>query len=186
MVIIQCIWCSIKWNVWLQAQGKHGRNSYSSQEQCLWDYKQKARYILWTCNVGNNTGSGNNSWNFICQYLLKNRDGLFDSECVNAFFYAFTHSESFICLSDNSFEMKLWEIIPRQKQVFDWKTCKNVADFFAKIVDYKSSFTSRYSIEVAEKAAFFAQIMLAIHTLYYQRLMILKKYETGQLSIMKN
>ena len=41
-------------------------------------------------------------------------------------------------------------------------------------------------IEVAEKAAFFAQIMLAIHTLYYQRLMILKKYETGQLSIMKN
>ena len=105
---------------------------------------------------------------------------------MNAFFHAFTHFESFTCLSDNSFEMKLWEIIPRQKQVFDWKTCKNVADFFAKIVDYKSSFTSRYSIEVAEKAAFFAQIMLAIHTLYYQRLMILKKYETGQLSIMKN
>lgn len=107
--------------------------------------------------IGNNTGSGNNSWNFICQYLLKNRDGLFDSECVNAFFHAFPHSESFICLSDNSFEMKLWEIIPRQKRVFDWKTCKNVADFFAKIVDYKSSFTSRHSIGVAEKAAFFAQ-----------------------------
>ena len=107
--------------------------------------------------IGNNTGSGNNSWNFICQYLLKNRDGLFDSECVNAFFHAFTHSESFICLRDNSFETKLWEIIPRQKQVFDWKTCKNVADFFAKIVDYKSSFTSRHSIGVAEKAAFFAQ-----------------------------
>ena len=107
--------------------------------------------------IGNNTGSGNNSWNFICQYLLKKRDVLFDSECVNAFFHAFPHSESFICLSDNSFEMKLWEIIPRQKQVFDWKTCKNVADFFAKIVDYKSSFTSRHSIGVAEKAAFFAQ-----------------------------
>ena len=75
-------------------------------------------------------------------------------ECL---FYAFPHSESFICLSDNSFEMKLWEIIPRQKQVFDWKTCKNVADFFAKIVDYKSSFTSRHSIGVAEKAALFAQ-----------------------------
>ena len=36
--------------------------------------------------IGNNKGSGNNSWNFICQYLLKNRDGLFDSECGNAFF----------------------------------------------------------------------------------------------------
>lgn len=89
---------------------------------------------------------------------LKNRDGLFDSECVNAFFHAFTHSESFMCLSDGSFETKLWEIIPRQKQVFDWKTCKNVADFFAKIVDYKSSFTSRHSIEVAEKAAFLLNI----------------------------
>ena len=43
---------------------------------------------------------GNNSWNFICQYLLKNRDGLFDSECVNAFLHAFTHSESFMCLSE--------------------------------------------------------------------------------------
>lgn len=36
--------------------------------------------------IGNNTGTGNNSWNFICQFLLKNKDGLFDSECVNAFF----------------------------------------------------------------------------------------------------
>ena len=40
---------------------------------------------------------------------------------------------------------------------FDWEMCKDVADFFAKIVDYKSSFTSRHSIGVAEKAAFFAQ-----------------------------
>ena len=125
--------------------------------------------------IGNNPGSGNNSWNFICQYLLKNRDGLFDSECVNAFFHAFTHSESFICLSDNSFEMKLWEIIPRQKQVFDWKTCKNVADFFAKIVDYKSSFTSRHSIGVAEKASMLAQYM------GYDSITVQKMYLAGAL-----
>lgn len=48
--------------------------------------------------IGNNMESGNNSWNFICQFLLKNKDGLFDSECVNAFLHAFTHSESFMCL----------------------------------------------------------------------------------------
>ena len=29
-------------------------------------------------------------------------------------------------------------IIPRQKQVFDWKTCKNVADFFAQYIGYDS------------------------------------------------
>ena len=125
--------------------------------------------------IGNNMESGNNSWNFICQYLLKNRDGLFDSECVNAFLHAFTHSESFMCLSDGSFETKLWEIIPRQKQVFDWKTCKNVADFFAKIVDYKSSFTSRHSIGVAEKAAFFAQYI------GYDSINVQKMYLAGAL-----
>ena len=97
--------------------------------------------------IGNNTGSGNNSWNFICQYLLKNRDGLFDSECVNAFFYAFTHSESFICLSDNSFEMKLWEIIPRQKQVFDWKTCKNGKRWITPRIPYLPKPCHNYCME---------------------------------------
>lgn len=44
-----------------------------------------------------------------------------------------------------------------KKQMFDWNTCKNIADFFADIVDYKSPFTSRHSIGVAEKAAQFAK-----------------------------
>ena len=106
--------------------------------------------------IANSMESDSQRWNFVCQSLLKNKDRLFDSECVNAFIHAFT-KESFMCLSDGSFETRLWEIIPRQKQIFDWETCKNVADFFAKIVDYKSSFTSRHSIGVAEKAALFAQ-----------------------------
>lgn len=45
----------------------------------------------------------------------------------------------------------------KKKQMFDWNTCKNIADFFANIVDYKSPFTSRHSIGVAEKAAQFAK-----------------------------
>ena len=100
--------------------------------------------------IGNSIKSDDNRWNFICQYLSKKKDSLFDSECVNAFLHVFT-KESFMCLSDDSFETKLWKIIPREKMVFDWEMCKNVADFFAKIVDYKSSFTSRHSIGVAEK-----------------------------------
>ena len=106
--------------------------------------------------IGNSIKSDDNRWDFICQYLSQKKDSLFDSECVNAFLHVFT-KESYMCLSDDSFETKLWEIIPREKMVFDWEMCKNVADFFAKIVDYKSSFTSRHSIGVAEKAAFFAQ-----------------------------
>ena len=38
-----------------------------------------------------------------------------DSECVNAFQKGFT-KESFMCLRDDSFETKLWEIVPREKQ----------------------------------------------------------------------
>ena len=105
--------------------------------------------------IGNSIESADHRWNFICQYLSQNKDRLFDSECVNAFQKGFT-KESFMCLSDDSFETNLWGIIPRKKQVFDWETCKNVADFFANIIDYKSSFTSRHSIGVAEKAAAFA------------------------------
>ena len=106
--------------------------------------------------IGNSKDFNEQRWDFICQYLSKNKDRLFDSECVDAFLKAFS-KESFQALRDDSFESELWKIIPREKQDFDWETCKNVADFFAKIVDYKSPFTSTHSIGVAEKASLFAK-----------------------------
>ena len=87
--------------------------------------------------IGNSKDFNEQRWDFICQYLSKNKDRLFDSECVDAFLKAFS-KESFQDLRDDSFESELWKIIPREKQDLDWETCKNVADFFAKIVDYKS------------------------------------------------
>ncbi len=124
--------------------------------------------------IGNSIESDDDRWNFICQYLSKNKDRLFDSECVNAFLKGFA-KESFMCLRDDSFESKLWEIIPREKQFFDWETCKNVADFFAKIVDYKSPFTSRHSIGVAEKASLLAKYM------GYDSITVQKMYLAGAL-----
>ena len=124
--------------------------------------------------IRNSIDSDDNSWDFMCQYLFKNKDSLFDSECVNAFLHVFT-KESFMCLSDDSFETKLWEAIPREKLVFDWEMCKDVADFFAKIVDYKSSFTSRHSIGVAEKASMLAQYM------GYDSITVQKMYLAGAL-----
>lgn len=106
--------------------------------------------------IGNSKDFNEQRWDFICQYLSKNKDRLFDSECVDAFLKAFS-KESFQALREDSFESELWKIIPREKQYFDWETCKNVADFFAKIVDYKSPFTSMHSIGVAEKAALFSK-----------------------------
>ena len=124
--------------------------------------------------IRNSIDSDDNSWDFMCQYLSQNKDSLFDSECVNAFLHVFT-KESFMCLSDDSFETKLWEAIPREKLVFDWEMCKDVADFFAKIVDYKSSFTSRHSIGVAEKASMLAQYM------GYDSITVQKMYLAGAL-----
>ena len=124
--------------------------------------------------IGNSIKSDDNRWDFICQYLSQKKDSLFDSECVNAFLHVFT-KESYMCLSDDSFETKLWEIIPREKMVFDWEMCKNVADFFAKIVDYKSSFTSRHSIGVAEKASLLAKYM------GYDSITVQKMYLAGAL-----
>ena len=66
--------------------------------------------------IRNSIDSDDNSWDFMCQYLSQNKDSLFDSECVNAFLHVFT-KESFMCLSDDSFETKLWEAIPREKLV---------------------------------------------------------------------
>ena len=64
---------------------------------------------------------------------------------------------------------------PKRKAGFDWEMCKDVADFFAKIVDYKSSFTSRHSIGVAEKASMFAQYM------GYDSITVQKMYLAGAL-----
>ena len=96
--------------------------------------------------IGNSIKSDDNRWDFICQYLSQKKDSLFDSECVNAFLHVFTK-----------------------------EMCKNVADFFAKIVDYKSSFTSRHSIGVAEKASLLAKYM------GYDSITVQKMYLAGAL-----
>ena len=106
--------------------------------------------------IANNIKCRQEKWDKCCEFLVKQKGLLFDDECVEAFFEMIS-KETFVSLEDGSFESKLWEIVPRKKQMFDWNTCKNIADFFANIVDYKSPFTSRHSIGVAEKAAQFAK-----------------------------
>ena len=106
--------------------------------------------------IANNIKFRQEKWDKCCEFLVKQKGLFFDDECVEAFFEMIS-KETFVSLEDGSFESKLWEIVPRKKQMFDWNTCKNIADFFANIVDYKSPFTSRHSIGVAEKAAQFAK-----------------------------
>ncbi len=47
--------------------------------------KDYSSWLILIDIIGNSMDSDGQRWNFICQYLSKNKDRLFDSECVNAF-----------------------------------------------------------------------------------------------------
>lgn len=82
--------------------------------------------------------------------LQRIRGTMVDEECAEALERIFSE-EYFLSLGGN-FEASLWNKVPRQKQELDFSQIKKLAGFFAKIVDYKSPFTSTHSIGVAERA----------------------------------
>lgn len=81
-----------------------------------------------------------------------------DSECADAFFRAFT-KEHFLTLSDDDLETRLWKMVPRENWELDFDRIKSLADLFARIVDYKSPFTSTHSMGVAADAEKMARFM---------------------------
>ena len=91
-------------------------------------------------------------WQRAKDYLLKNKGTKFDTACVDAFLEVFGQ-EHFLSLGDADLEERLWNIVPRKKRDLSDEMCKNFANLFAKIIDYKSEFTSRHSLGVAENAA---------------------------------
>ena len=96
-------------------------------------------------------GFTEDTFNKACGYLHKNEGTIVDKECVDAFLQAFPLPH-FLTLGEDSFEKNLWEKIPRIKQELSFAQIKELASFFAQIVDYKSPFTSTHSIGVAEDA----------------------------------
>lgn len=91
-------------------------------------------------------------WQRAKDYLLKNKGTKFDTACVDTFLEVFGQ-EHFLSLGDADLEERLWNIVPRKKRDLSDEMCKNFANLFAKIIDYKSEFTSRHSLGVAENAA---------------------------------
>lgn len=113
-------------------------------------------------------------WERVRVYLQENRDSLFDAECVDAFFAVCTE-ELFAQMRNDRVEEYLWKKVPRQRIECDEAVCKGLADFFAKIIDYKSEFTGRHSLGVASKAARLAEYM------GYDREAVQKMYLAGAL-----
>ena len=127
-----------------------------------WDEIPLFARIIHICDmvdvIGNSCDFSDGNWVKAQSFIKKNRDILFDSECVDAFLGVFSE-ENFVSMSQDAFEEELWKKIPRQKRSCDFNTCKNIADFFARIVDYKSEFTGKHSLGVAQKAAELAEYM---------------------------
>ena len=127
-----------------------------------WDEIPLFARIIHICDmvdvIGNSCDFSDGNWVKAQNFIRKNRDILFDSECVDAFLDVFSE-ENFVSMSQDAFEEELWKKIPRQKRSCDFNTCKNIADFFAQIVDYKSEFTGKHSLGVAQKVAELAEYM---------------------------
>jgi HD-GYP domain protein len=97
-------------------------------------------------------------WNRAEDFLSRVRGKIFDDECSDAFLHAFPE-EHFLSLGGDDLEARLWSKVPREKQELSFPQIKALADFFAKIVDYKSPFTSTHSIGVASCAERLSRFM---------------------------
>ncbi len=97
-------------------------------------------------------------WNRAESFLSHVRGKIFDEECTEAFLSAFP-AEHFLTLGDDDLEARLWSKVPLIKQELSFPQIKALADFFARIVDYKSPFTSTHSIGVASRAEQLSRFM---------------------------
>lgn len=85
------------------------------------------------------------------QFLKEVKGSIVDDECIETFRSAFSRKE-FLALDADDLESRLWSKVPRTKKELSFSQIKSLAEFFARIVDYKSPFTSTHSIGVAKSA----------------------------------
>ena len=97
-------------------------------------------------------------WERANAFLTRVRGRIVDEECADAFLRAFSE-QHFCSLGGRGLEERLWSKVPRTKQQLDFAQVKALAKFFAKIVDYKSPFTSTHSLGVADDAECLARFM---------------------------
>lgn len=96
-------------------------------------------------------GDPNQAWKKAEAFIEKVRGSIVDEVCVDAFARAFS-KEEFLLLDASDLEKRLWDKVPRIKQELRFSQIQAIAEFFARIVDYKSPFTSTHSIGVAQGA----------------------------------
>ena len=102
--------------------------------------------------------SDSDEWKRTEEFVIKSKDKLFDSFCVEVFFNAFS-DEKIHMIDNETLDTMLWKKVPRIKLELNFAQIKAIADLFAHIVDYKSPFTSNHSMGVAEGAEKISRFM---------------------------
>lgn len=92
-----------------------------------------------------------NKFKLVTKYLQENTDKLFDYQCVNWFLSAF-NLDKFTNLRDENIDISLHKVLPKLKLNYSSDDLINFARIFAIIIDYKSEFTQKHSLGVADKA----------------------------------
>lgn len=121
-----------------------------------WDEVPVSARIIHLCDLLDRAcrtqgGDPNQTWKKAEACLEKVRGSIVDEACIDAFAHAFS-MEEFLALDASDLEKRLWDKVPRINQNLDFSQIQAVAEFFARIVDYKSPFTSTHSIGVAQDA----------------------------------
>lgn len=104
------------------------------------------------CDLGRNAMK---KYDEICDYLEKNCGSLFLKEHVDIFVSTF--SKGRLMLMEKSIKYLLKEELPERISNIRHEELYDIASFFALIIDYKSEFTGKHSLGLAEKAMKMAQ-----------------------------
>lgn len=102
--------------------------------------------------------STDDTWERANNFLRKAKGSIVDEECIDTFTSVFSE-QHFLSLRENDIEKLLWSKVPRIKQELTFTEIKALAEFFARIVDYKSPFTSTHSLGVAIDAEKLSRFM---------------------------
>lgn len=101
------------------------------------------------CNLGSLTRE---TYGQVLQYLVESRGAVFEEEFVELFYQAFPE-DSLVGFGGDSLDGQLRDLLaPHEIEPGDGSLYA-LAKLFARIIDYKSGFTSHHSIGFAQKAA---------------------------------
>lgn len=87
----------------------------------------------------------------ICEWLKENEGVIFTEECAEVFITSIGYRTFDTITGDNSKTM-VSELLPKRTIDISTETLKEMSSIFADITDYKSHFTWKHSMGIAEKA----------------------------------